>query len=122
MMHVALQSTARNVRHQFEMNEINTAILKKLYRSYAVVPDIDSFISEAISIFPKLNCGVASVYLQHVLKRGTIVNGSFNGQNHTFLRSDSNIIIDITADQYGGPDVFVGEMREPWSLKQCKTR
>lgn len=57
----------------------------------------------------------ATVYLNHLFSAGEIVNGKFKGNNHTFLLLDQNIVVDITADQYGGPRVYVGEMKLPWS-------
>ena len=44
-----------------------------------------------------------------------MVTGSYEGQKHTFLMLD-NLVLDITADQFGGPALYVGSLVSPWSL------
>jgi len=49
---------------------------------------------------------------------GEIVQGKYQNENHTFLMLEDNQIVDITADQYGGPKVYVGDLKLPWSLEE----
>ncbi len=108
---------AADVRALFESKKIDSAILKKEYRAYHDVPDIDGFISLAKDLFPSLNCGLASLYLRSMLAQGTIVRGRYGNEPHTFLIIDGGLVVDITADQYGGPRVYVGPLQLPWSLE-----
>ncbi len=103
-------------RIAFEQKKIAPALLQSLYMAYANIPDVPSFIEAALRIFPKLNCGLASVYLRHVLKKGKIVQGSYQQNDHTFLLV-KDTVIDITSDQDGGPKVYVGPLKNPWAIK-----
>lgn len=102
-------------RKQFEMNTVDTAMLKKIYGSYTLIPNMDEFVTIALSQFPKLNCGLTSLYLQYLLQDGEVHSGKYKQENHTFLTIE-NLIIDITADQYGGPKIYIGSLCEPWLL------
>ena len=94
---------------------MDAAVLAGLYGTYARVPDPDVFVSEALSMFPALCCGLASVYLQRTLGTGTLVRGQFGGENHTVLEIvELGVIIDVTADQFGGPPIYVGPWVAPW--------
>lgn len=104
------------VRSAFDEKSIDYLLLEKLYTRYADVGDTHQFVSKAMEQFPLLGCGVASVYLQHALSAGRIVKGTYMGYDHTFLTID-NLIVDITADQYNGPPVYVDALREPWAIK-----
>ncbi|MBI4918458.1 hypothetical protein HY837_00900 [archaeon] len=103
------------VREQFERKELDKILLKKLYSRYTFVDDLDFFIMTALNQFPKLNCGLATVYLQYLLG-GNIIKGKYKDNSHTFLVLN-NLVIDITSDQYRGPKVYVGELNLPWSVK-----
>ena len=109
-----IMSTA--TRRNFEQRKIDKKILKELYLVYNPIENVDRFIERAETLFPKLNCGLASVYLKNVLGFGDVVNGSYENQKHTFLLADKKIVVDITSDQFGGPKVYVGPLKEPWSL------
>ncbi|MBS3168250.1 hypothetical protein J4216_03940 [Candidatus Woesearchaeota archaeon] len=102
-------------RKDFENKKINKETLKELYLNYNKIEEIDTFLDEAEILFPKLNCGLASLYLKYKLKKGVIINGKYKENNHTFLLMD-NIIIDITSDQYDGPKIYIGEIKHPWKL------
>jgi hypothetical protein len=112
-----VEKTVWEVRKDFETKIVDQIRLRGLYREYNDIPDITNFISRAVEQFPNFNCGVASVYLQHIFGAGAIVQGRYLEHDHTFLLLDRNIIVDITADQYGGPAVYVGLFKEPWALK-----
>lgn len=103
-----------DVRLKFEKGRIPKKELTKLYFKYNPNVDINIFVEHALEMFPNLNCGLASVYLQEVLG-GKIVRGQYKNYSHTFLLLNRKII-DITADQYGGPMVYVGEPVSPWQV------
>ena len=106
--------TAAKVRGRFERKEINYSRLAKLYLKYNQnINHIKEFIQLSKELFPKGNCGLVSIYLKDLIG-GEIINGSYNGHNLTFLLF-KNKIIDITADQFGGPSLYIGKLRDPWS-------
>ncbi len=114
----AIHALALSVRKQFEKGAIRPAHLATLYASYnSEVSDTSLFVSHAQHLFPSLNCGLASVYLQHLLGTGMIVQGLYAEQPHTFLLLAGSIVVDITADQYGGPSVYAGPLTNPWQIQ-----
>lgn len=102
-------------RADFESNFIPFELLAELYGRYNSAVEVRSFLIRARQLFPALNCGVTSVYLRHVLQKGEIISGRYAEQKHTFLLVGM-LVVDITADQFGGPSVYVGQLRAPWSL------
>ncbi len=110
-----MQDVAENVRAKFEQKLIPKEELAQVYSKYNPWVDGEEFVVEAEKIFPRLNCGLTSVYLQRVLG-GEVVRGQYDGHNHTYLLLDGEIV-DITADQYGGPKIYVGEFKLPWTRK-----
>ena len=118
----SFKNIAIKARKAFETTKIDRSILKELYAQYHPVRNIDVFINRATSFFPNLNCGVASVYLKYMLGRGNIVNGNYSNNNHTFLLLNKKTIVDITADQYGGPKIYVGPLKNPWSLRSLEKK
>ncbi len=110
-----VEKVAHNTRKKFESGNLDIELLNKLYQNYNPLKDVYGFIQMSLDIFPRLNCGLASVYLKHALKSGEVVNGKYGDHNHTFLLAD-NKIIDITSDQYGGPKVYFGPITAPWSM------
>jgi hypothetical protein len=108
--------TVQEVRKDFENKEVDPVLLQRLYSEYNDISDIEIFIAQAINQFPLLSCGVASVYLRHILGAGEIVQGRYHDNYHTFLLL-KNLLIDITADQYAGPAVYIGALKEPWRCK-----
>ena len=105
-----------NIRNQFEKGKVDQQLLKKLYTAYNLINKIELFVRKATGFFPNLNCGLATVYIRHVLGKGEVVNGYYEKNSHTFLLLDNNTIADITADQYLGPKVYFGPLRAPWKL------
>jgi hypothetical protein len=89
-------------------------LLVDLYHAYnPAVSDAERYVEVALEMFPLGNCGLATVLLQHYLG-GEIVNGSYDGRAHTFLLL-YGLVVDITADQFGGPEVYVGPLQAPWA-------
>lgn len=112
----AIKKIANRSRRNFEIGTINRELLIELYREYKDVGDVSQFVSIAKNIFPQSNCGLASLYLKKKLG-GKVVRGKYGKHNHTFLLVE-NIVIDITADQFGGPRVYVGPLQLPWALRK----
>jgi hypothetical protein len=46
------------------------------------------------------------------------VRGTYSGYSHTFLLLGGNVV-DITADQFDGPPVYVGPLTQPWEVQSC---
>ncbi|MDD5437790.1 MAG: hypothetical protein PHC70_01455 [Patescibacteria group bacterium] len=108
-----VQRVVKRIRLEFEKKRVSKIKLKNLYFKYNPVINVISFIKEAEKLFPKLNCGLTSVYLKNVLG-GEVIQGKYGQHKHTFLLLNDQVV-DITADQYGGPKVYIGELRYPWS-------
>lgn len=116
MIHGGIFHTLQIIRRQFELQQVDRLLLRKLYTSYCPsVGNVDLFLLQAQKFFPYLNCGIASLYVQYVLQRGEVTQGSFAGQSHTFLFLPNERIADITSDQLGGPSVYIGPYISPWS-------
>lgn len=111
---ITIKKTACQIRGQFEAGTTDKELLVQLYREYADVGDTVRFVNKAKDIFPRGNCGLASLYLKKELG-GKVVWGKYGEHNHTFLLV-ADTVIDITADQFGGPEVYVGPLRKPWTL------
>lgn len=111
----AIEKIAYKIRAQFEAGLVDRDLLIEMYRTYTDVGNTAIFVNKAKNIFPRGNCGLASLYLKKKLG-GEVVRGKYGKHSHTFLLID-DIIIDITADQFGGPEVYVGPLRRPWTLK-----
>lgn len=111
-----LNSKVYGIRRDFEKGSIPDSILVSLYSGYNKEVDSSIFVTKSKKMFPKLNCGLTSLYIQKKLGEGEIVKGSYLGNPHTFLMLGGEQVIDITADQYGGPEVYVGKIRQPWKL------
>lgn len=102
------------VRREFEGRTYDKALLKRLYLAYNPAVEFDSFLEKAEEIFPKGNCGLAAVYLRDKLGNGEIIKGFYNDQPHTFLLFKGKVI-DITADQFGGPAIYTGDIGKGWT-------
>lgn len=112
-----LFAIAEEARLKFERGIILHEVLAKLYLAYNPNVEIKSFLKQAKDNFPNGNCGLAATYIKDKLGEGELVRGSYNGQNHTFIYvKGKNRLIDITADQFGGPPVYAGVLKKPWSL------
>jgi len=108
--------TAYAVRDAFVNKCVDQVFLAELYKEYNDIPDTSCFVRLAVAQFPLHCCGLASVYLRHLIG-GTIITGRYKNQNHTFLQMyEGGDIVDITSDQDGGPCVYVGPLLHPWDL------
>lgn len=97
------------IRQEFEDRTYNKTLLKGLYLTYNPDVEFNSFLEKAEEIFPKGNCGLTAVYLREKLGGGEVIKSFYNGQPHTFLLFEGKVI-DITADQFGGPRVYIGDL------------
>lgn len=114
-----LVKVAKKVRKNFESGIVFTKELGELYVAYNhEVGDIDLFLESARVLFPRLNCGLASVALQKELGFGEVVTGFYGSNKHTFLQVSPTRMVCITSDQYGGPSVYVGTISTPWMLNK----
>lgn len=109
------EKTVRQTRKQFETGLADQKLLVNLYRDYTDVGDTEKFVNKAKDIFPHGNCGLASLYLKTELG-GEVIQGKYGEHDHTFLFVD-DAVVDITADQFGGPKVYVGPLQSPWMRK-----
>lgn len=112
---MTLFNLVAQTRHLFEQRRIDPSLLAHLYQRYHPLTDIKHFIAHSQVLFPKLNCGIASLYLQYLLQEGKAIRGSYKGYAHTYLRLKENTIVDITADQFGGPPVYIGSPLFSWT-------
>ena len=115
---IEIQQIAGKIREDFLNKRIPKEKLARLYSYYNREVNESTFVAKAEAIFPKLNCGLASVYLKNILG-GEIIQGKYGEDKHTFLLSN-DWVVDITADQYGGPKVYVGEFKSPWAREQIQ--
>ncbi len=111
-----IRQIAVQARADFEADKIKSDELRELYFQYNPIKEMDIFMKRAKRMFPHLNCGLISCYLQKRFPKSKIVNGKYKNNKHTFLMVEKSIIIDITADQYEGPKVYVGPLQQPWSI------
>jgi hypothetical protein len=119
-MNIAIATVKRvayETRTDFETGRIPEDLLASLYSGYCTNIDPRLFVSEALTMFPRGNCGLASVYMQHRLQAGEATHGSYAQEGHTVWNIGKLLIADITSDQFGGPKVYVGPLIEPWSLE-----
>lgn len=98
---------------RFEKRNVPEEQLSQLYCEYHRIENLVAFIQRARELFPTGNCGLASIFLRKELG-GEVVRGSYAGIPHTFLLVNRNVV-DITADQYGGPRVYIGPLTQPWA-------
>jgi hypothetical protein len=110
---------ATEVREGFELQSLDPKIVWSRYCRW--VPDArhwdkDKFLSLANTAFPLGCCGLASAFLSEEVDIGCGIPEHilYKDEPHTILLG-SLAMIDITADQFGGPRIYVGPMVRPWS-------
>ena len=113
-----IKDVAERVREIFEKKKLRPRSREVIKRRLSRLPleesRIDEMINKAVEQFPREACIIASLYLNIRLRhRGLIVIGSYQEKPHTYIVLDG-VIVDITADQFGGPRVYVGPIKEPW--------
>ena len=113
-----VEQVAWGLRRQFETGVAYTERLKRLYMSLLTVPldDPDLFFRRAQELFPQGNCGIATVALFDILGGQISKDATYRGVTHTVLELGGRIV-DITADQFGGPAVYFGKLSDPWHVR-----
>lgn len=113
---------AYEARAAFEQMTISRALLRKVVRlSYIEeIPDelVDEYIDLLALAFPFENCDLATGYLLEQYGQGELIIGTYDRVPHVCLGlfvGLEKIIVDITADQFGGPPVYVGPLVAPWT-------
>lgn len=117
----AVLSLLKEERVKFETGEAYDEVLAHEYSHYAPqVGNVYRFLEQAKLLFPNWNCGLTSVAIRNRLGFGDIMYGSYNKESHTFLTFTYHCkiyIADITADQFGGPKIYCGPLKKPWSIE-----
>jgi hypothetical protein len=117
-----IETVCYEARQTFEFypEDLPFDLLVELYGEYnPTLDDVPLFVGRALRSFPQGACGVASLYLKHLLDdAGNVVHGNYNGIGHTFLAlCEVKLLADITADQFEGPALYVGPIMSPWSAQ-----
>lgn len=105
------------------------ALINRPDLSEAERKDFDRATALSLEDFPSTACQVATDELLHRIGYGRIVDGSYvvSGQGkidgywrHEWLdlgktEVAEHTILDITADQFGGPPIYLGDFQRPWA-------
>ncbi|HVV67264.1 MAG TPA: hypothetical protein VHB72_04330 [Candidatus Saccharimonadales bacterium] len=109
---------AKEVREGFEQRSFDPEVVWARYCSW--VPDArhwdrGKFLDLANTSFPLGCCGLASAFLSKEVDvgYGQPEHIYYKSYPHTVLLGDI-AMVDITADQFGGPRIYVGPMVDPW--------
>ena len=111
-----IEQIVREARGVFEKGDVYGPELEQIYRGRIKVgpkwpwPPLDQLQEH----FPEGNCAVATAYLGELIPESKIVYGYYEDRSHFFLLLDPVAVVDITADQFGGPKVYVGPLETPW--------
>lgn len=115
-----LLDIARQARDDLEQRRFSETELVELWQAY-YPDDADAaagIVMGALALFPRLSCGLGSGILRSRVGSGEIVDVAYRvggrSLGHTVLRLINGDIMDITADQFGGPSVYVGPAVDPW--------
>lgn len=107
---------ATDVRRSFEEQSLDYELLAERFQLwFPKVEDPAYYAEQAKTDFPKGCCGLASAYLRSEIGEGAIIYGRYQDMGHLVLKMSRNKIVDITADQFGGPAVYVGQLQYPWT-------
>lgn len=129
-------AVAIRTREDFEQKSLKVQYVQDLvikhlsYIAESYEAELTAWIEQTLSLFPVNGCEVATAVLLDRLRTGKIVYGRYEHEplgphnirkSHTFwTQSESNssnpLIADITADQYGGPPIYVGTLIKPWNI------
>lgn len=116
-----LSTVANRARTEFDEKKVERKKLIHLFEKQN--PDFgtgaDIIVDLHLRTFPFLACELATIYMQYLLQDGEVTSGSYVTPDgivlpHTFLMFDDLTGVDITADQFRGPKVYVGPIVAPW--------
>lgn len=126
--HAQLHQQATAARLEWEMRAVDWDKLQELYRKWVEefgnvghqialsLVGLPRMIANAQSTFPKGCCGMASCLLASRIPNAQLVHGLYEcpqQEPHTWVMVD-DLVLDITADQFGGPPVYIGPLEKPW--------
>ncbi len=123
---IALEFEARAVREMFETGRYDPSEVSELVQTYWTnrgsqrdSEQLRSSIESCMPNFPRGWCDIASVVLMHRLGEGELLTGVYYKSPRVFdshaVLSVGGAICDMTADQFGGPKLYVGEFVLPWT-------
>ena len=114
-----VRGAALQARSDFEKCIVSKDLMRELSISSdpALQHVFDRYFDDTIQKFPRGNCRLAAIYLKHLAGFGHVAEGTYGGNYHRFWAGEEGeLIADITADQFGGPKVYVGRVVAPWSI------
>lgn len=123
-LNLALMSEALAVREMlstksYDKDEI--VHLTQNFYSKSNPEHIQRSVEACLPNFPRGCCDFASLLLQDRIQDGEVTTGVYYKRPrafdaHAFLQL-GGILCDLTADQFGGPRIYIGEFVLPWALK-----
>lgn len=131
IMPIAIQA-----RKEFEDKSVKVQYLKSLVETHlAYIADnykdgLTQWIEQSVANFPANCCELGAAVLLDRIGEGIIAHGRYEHEpigphnirkSHTFwvqLESvgEIRLMADTTADQYGGPPIYVGTIKHPWTI------
>lgn len=127
-----LHELSQEIRGRFETHAYtgeDLAVLNPALLASLSLASRARYLHEIQAKFPKGNCGIASAVMLAAVGTGARVYGSYicsevGGSQysapHMFLSVETQdngpVIANITADQFGGPSIYVGKLVLPWSM------
>jgi hypothetical protein len=117
-----LHTIAGEARSAFESGQVTVDMLIGLYSNIENrrVQDLGRLAVEIdylLPYFPYQNCEYASVYLGSQVGQGQMLCGYYDFRPHKVWDVGPVVgetIMDITADQFGGPPIYIGPLVLPW--------
>ena len=114
-----IYEAAAKVRNEFESQSVDRDLLWVRYCRWNPAAwryDKNRYLDLAAASFPLGSCGLASAYLwgEVDVGEGQPKSVYYRGYEHTVLLGRI-AMVDITADQFGGPRVYIGPMLDPWT-------
>ena len=131
IMPIAIQA-----RRDFDNKSVDVQYLKSLvekhlpYIAENYKDGLTQWIEQSVANFPIDCCEIGAAVLLDRVGEGEIAHGRYEREpigphnirkSHTFWTQAETpgktaLMADITADQYGGPPIFVGSLKRPWTL------
>lgn len=107
---------ATATRRSFEDGSLDYELLAERFQQWFPKNNDPKYYAELTKTeFPAGCCGPASAYLRSEIGKGDITYGSYQNMGHLVLKISKKEIVDITADQFGGPAIYVGSLQYPWT-------
>jgi hypothetical protein len=136
MTHDEIVTVATQTRHDFKTKALKIHYLQSVidkhlpYIAESYKAGLAQWIEQTIAEYPVNSCELATAVLLDRLQTGKIVYGRYEykplgphntRKSHSFWstsdpKNEITLIADITADQYGGPPIYVGPLIQPWTI------